>query len=86
MVTYWGAEWGNRKFDIYIDDKKLVTEDNTGRWNRSAFFDVMYEIPDTILNDKKNFRVKFQSIGDNTAGGIYGVRVVDDNIEPASFK
>ena len=35
MVRYWGAEWGNRKFDIYIDDEKLVTEDNTGRWNQS---------------------------------------------------
>jgi DUF1680 family protein len=76
MVTYWGAEWGNRKFDIYIDDKKLLTEDNTGRWNRSAFFDVMYEIPDSILGDKKNFRIKFQSIPGNTAGGVYGVRVV----------
>ena len=86
MVTYWGAEWGNRKFDIYIDDKKLLTEDNTGRWNRSEFFDVMYEIPDSIGSDKKNFRIKFQSIPSNTAGGIYGVRVIDDNVKPANIK
>ncbi|MDM8161535.1 hypothetical protein QUH73_17065 [Labilibaculum sp. K2S] len=32
-VRYWGAEWGSRKFDIYIDDEKLLTEDNTGKWN-----------------------------------------------------
>lgn len=32
VVRFRGAEWGSRKFDIYIDDEKLV--DNTGRWNR----------------------------------------------------
>jgi len=31
MVRYWGAEWGSRKFEIYIDDELLITEDNTGR-------------------------------------------------------
>jgi uncharacterized protein len=81
IITYWGAEWGNRKFDIYIDDKKLLTEDNTGRWNRSAFFDISYPIPDADANDKKYVRLKFQSIRDNSAGGVYGVRVVDDNIK-----
>ncbi|MBW6499730.1 MAG: glycoside hydrolase family 127 protein, partial [Bacteroidales bacterium] len=39
-VRYWGFEWGSRKFDIFIDNDKLVTEDNTGRWNQSAFQDV----------------------------------------------
>jgi hypothetical protein len=29
FVRYWGAEWGSRKFDIYIDDEKLITEDNS---------------------------------------------------------
>ena len=46
LVRYWGAEWGNRKFDIYIDDEKLITEDNTGKWNQSKFQDIEYTIPD----------------------------------------
>ena len=33
LLRFWGAEWGNRKFDIYIDDEKLLTEDNTNKWN-----------------------------------------------------
>ncbi|MGN6616525.1 MAG: DUF6805 domain-containing protein [Ilyomonas sp.] len=37
IVRCWGAEWGNRKLDIYIDDEKLITEDNTGKWNQSKF-------------------------------------------------
>ncbi len=76
MVRYWGAEWGNRKFDIYIDDQKLLTEDNTGRWNQSAFKDIEYTIPDAMLAGKENIRVKFQALPDNTAGAVYGIRLV----------
>lgn len=76
MVRYWGAEWGNRKFDIYIDDDKLIAEDNTGRWNQSRFFDVEYEIPESMLKGKDQIRVKFQAIPGNTAGGVYYVRLL----------
>ena len=61
MVSYWGAEWGARKFDIFIDDYKLLTEDNTGRWNQSKIFDVNYNIPDSIIKDKDHVRIKFQA-------------------------
>ena len=81
VVTYWGAEWGNRKFDIYIGDQKFIEEDNTGRWNRSAFFDISYDVPDKLVHGEKYFRVKFKSIPGNTAGGIYGLRVVDGTKE-----
>ena len=76
VVRYWGAEWGNRKFDIYIDNEKLLTEDNTGRWNQSMFKDIVYSIPDTMLNGKKLVRVKFQAVSGNTAGGVYSIRLV----------
>lgn len=76
MVRYWGAEWGNRKFDIYIDDEKLIEEDNTGRWNQSRFFDVEYSIPESMLKGKEHIRVKFQAIPGNTAGGVYYIRLL----------
>lgn len=75
IVRYWGAEWGGRKFDIYIDEEKLLTEDNTGRWNQSKFQDVEYIIPNSMVMDKKNIRVKFQSIPGNTAGAVYYIRL-----------
>jgi uncharacterized protein len=77
MIRYWGAEWGNRKFAIYIDDHMLVEEDNTGRWNQSGFFDVTYPIPDEILRGKKNIRVKFKALPQNTAGAVYYIRLLD---------
>jgi len=76
LVRYWGAEWGNRKFEIYIDDEKLITEDNTGRWNLSAFQDVVYQIPDSMVKGKSYIRVKFQSLPGNTAGAVYVVRLL----------
>lgn len=76
IVRYWGAEWGNRKFDIFIDNEKLITEDNTGRWNQSQFQEVKYEIPDSMVKDKKQIRVKFQALPGNTAGAVYYIRLV----------
>jgi hypothetical protein len=79
FVRYWGAEWGARKFDIYIDDEKLQTEDNTGRWNQSKFQNVIYDIPDSMVKDKEYVRVKFQSLSGNTAGGVFYIRLLRKN-------
>jgi DUF1680 family protein len=79
MVRYWGAEWGMRKFDIYVNNEKLITEDNTGKWNQSKFFDVNYSIPDSMIKGKDHVRVKFQSLKGSTAGGVYYVRLIKTN-------
>lgn len=76
FVRYWGAEWGSRKFDIYIDDQKLVTEDNTNRWNQSLFQNIVYAIPDALVKGKSHVRVKFQAVPGSTAGAVYIVRLI----------
>jgi uncharacterized protein len=76
LLRYWGAEWGNRKFEIYIDKDKLLTEDNTGRWNQSLFKNVVYSIPDSMVKGKSHIRVKFQSFNKSTAGAVYIVRLL----------
>ncbi|MBN2012218.1 glycoside hydrolase family 127 protein [candidate division KSB1 bacterium] len=76
FVRYWGAEWGGRKLDILIDGEKLVTEDNTGVWNLSQFKDVIYSIPDAMVNGKSHIRVRFQPLPGNTAGPVYIVRLL----------
>jgi uncharacterized protein len=75
QVKYWGAEWGNRKFDIYIDDEKLITEDNTGKWNQSAFHTIEYNIPDAMVKGKNKVRVKFKALPGATAGAVYYLRL-----------
>ncbi len=76
MVRYWGAEWGNREFEIYIDNERLAIENNTGRWNQSRFMDVVYTIPDALIQGKKSVRVKFQALPQNTAGAVYYLRLL----------
>jgi hypothetical protein len=76
FIRYWGAEWGSRKFDIYIDDEKLLTEDNTNKWNQSMFKDVVYPIPDSMIQGKTHVRVKFQSHPESTAGAVYMIRLL----------
>ncbi len=76
MVRYWGYEWGSRMFDIYIDDEKLLAENNTGRWYQSKFEDVDYAIPYPLVKGKQHIRVKFQALPGSTAGAVYGIRLV----------
>lgn len=75
IVRYWGAETGNRKFDIYIDDEKLVSEDLSGKWNQRKFQEVEYAIPDAMVKGKENVQVKFQPLTGNAAGAVYYIRL-----------
>ena len=76
FVRYWGAEWGSRKFDIYIDDQKLVTEDNTNKWNQSKFQNIVYPIPDAMIKGKEKIRIRFQALAGSTAGAVYYIRLI----------
>jgi hypothetical protein len=76
-VKYWGVnDWGNKVFDIYIDDEKLTTVNNIKRWNTSQFKTEEYPIPASMLKGKKSVRVKFQTNQGTEIGGIYEVRLV----------
>jgi len=74
-VRYWGNERGSRKFDIYVDDAKLTTEDISGKWNQQKFQNVEYPIPDSLVKGKENIRVKFQALPGNIAGAVYYIRI-----------
>jgi DUF1680 family protein len=76
MVRYWGYEWGSRIFDIYIDEEKLIAEDNTGRWYQSQYQEVVYPIPESMLKGKDHIHVKFQAAPNSTAGAVYYIRLV----------
>lgn len=76
LVRYWSMERGNRKFDIYIDEEKLISEDNTRRWNQPIFQQVEYPIPAAMLQGKDHIRVRFQSQQGTTAGPVYYLRLV----------
>lgn len=74
MCRYWGADAGDREFDIKIDNTVIATEKLTGGTNE--FVNKEYEIPESLLVDKTKVRVKFQAKSGNVAGGVYYVRLL----------
>ena len=76
MLKYWGAEWGNRAFDIFIDDEKLTTVNNNDKWNVSQFKTEEYDIPLKMLKGKKAVRIKFQSLPGTSVSSIYYMRLL----------
>jgi len=76
MVRYWGAEVENKKFDIFIDDEKLISEDVAGKWNKKEFKNVEYRIPESMLKGKDFVRVKFVPQSGSIAGPVYYVRLL----------
>lgn len=77
-ITYWGYEGQNRAFDILINNHVLASEDLSGKWNQSKFFDVKYEIPQEWLTDKDNFVLSFKARSGNRAGRIFKIRLVEE--------
>lgn len=75
ICTYWGSESGNRTFDILIDDVKIATE-SLKSVRPEEFYDKAYEIPEDLLKGKEKVRVKFAAHPRNTAGGVFGIRIV----------
>ena len=76
-LKYWGVgEWKSHEFDIYIDDVFLRSINNTGKYRISEFKAETYDIPDTLLQDKKQVRVKFVAKPNKQIGEIYEVRLI----------
>ena len=74
-VTYWGSDAGRRVFDILVDGKKLATE--TLEHNRpDSFYDQTYKLSDELTKGKNQIAVTFQAHPRQTAGGVFGLRVL----------
>ena len=78
-IRYLGAERGNRKFDIYIDDEKLTSEDNTGKWPDQRFVNVEYKIPEKMVKGKTSVKLRFQASAGSTAGPVFYIRLLRNN-------
>ncbi len=75
-ATYCGDERA-RDFDILVDNGFLATQhlhaDDPGK-----FFDVEYALPEELTRGKQRVRVSFVPHEGNTAGPVFGVRLLTD--------
>ncbi len=75
VCTYWGSDSGGRTFDILVDGTKIATQALTNQ-KPNTFFDVTYPVPAELTKGKETVRIRLQAHPNNTAGGLYGVRMM----------
>jgi DUF1680 family protein len=75
VVTYWGSETGNRKFDLFLDGEKFASQ-SLHRDKPEKFWEKTYPLPEAATKGKKTAVLKFQAEPGNFAGGVFGIRVV----------
>ncbi len=75
--TYWGGELGARTFNILLDGVKIGEQklDNT---RPGEFYNVLYPIPPALIKGKTIVTVRFEAHPGNTAGGLFGLRIVGE--------
>ena len=67
----------DRKFDIFVDDVLLATEEWKGGIT-GKFYDKIYPVPADSIKDKTSVKIKIAANYDKTAGRIFGVRILKD--------
>ena len=75
VCTYWGSDAGGREFEILVDGKRIATQLLNGS-KPNEFFDAVYDIPAELLQGKTGVTITFQAHEGNTAGGLFGCRMV----------
>ncbi|MCW3052162.1 MAG: hypothetical protein JWN14_1332 [Chthonomonadales bacterium] len=73
--TYWGHEVGTRKFDVLVDGVKVAAE-SLDSSHPEAFYEVTYTVPPELTRNKSQVTVRFQAHPGDTAGGLFGLRVL----------
>jgi len=69
LVSYWGDESGDRKFDLMIDGTKIAQQSLLHN-KPGEFFDVRYPLPADLIRGKKQVTVTLQALPGATAGGV----------------
>ena len=67
----------DRKFDIFVDDVLLATQEWKGGVT-SKFYDKIYPVPADLIKDKTSVKIKIAANYEKTAGRIFGVRILKD--------
>ena len=75
VVEYWGGYTGTRTFDILVGDKKIGTENISGKKD-GEFIDVHYDIPGELTTDDDKLTFTFMPHPGNRAGPIFKVRTI----------
>ncbi|WP_455585173.1 beta-L-arabinofuranosidase domain-containing protein [Bacteroides sp.] len=74
LLTYWGNDGGDRKFDILIDDELIATEELMAD-KPNEYYDRSYAIPFHLTQSKTSVVVKLRAYSGKKAGGLFFARM-----------
>lgn len=74
LITLLGDD-KDRKFDIFMDDELLATEEWKGGIT-GKFYDRIFTIPGAMIKNKIRVKIKIAANYGKTAGRIFGVRIL----------
>jgi DUF1680 family protein len=75
VCEYWGGYSGSKTFDILVEGQVIGTE-NISKLGKSKFFDIAYEVPETLTKNKDKIEVKIIPHKGHRGGPIFSVRTV----------
>jgi hypothetical protein len=75
VVTYHSDQRRARTFEILVDGQR-IGEQTLEQTSIARFFDVEYPLPADLVRDKQKVTVRFQAIGGNEIGPVFGVRLI----------
>ena len=75
--TYWGMDNRGRQFDVLVEGKVIASED-LNKYKESRFYDIAYKIPLELTTGKESVTIRLQPKLNNTAGPVYGLRLVKE--------
>lgn len=79
ICSYWGMDNRGRTFDIFVNDTKIATED-LNKYKASKFYNLPYPVPINLTKGKTIVKIKFIPKANNSAGPVYGVRMVKGDV------
>ncbi|QES89137.1 beta-L-arabinofuranosidase domain-containing protein [Rhizosphaericola mali] len=75
LINYIGAD-KNRKFDIVVDGKLLLTETTKGDFQEDKFYDKEYLIPVELTKGKSQVKISLLANHGYTAGRAFEIRTI----------
>jgi len=76
MVCYHVDGTESLALDVLIDGEKLVAGNLAGKWKKSGFINIEYQLPDSMITGKELVEVRFQTASGNAIGRVSDVRIL----------
>lgn len=75
ILTYWGMDNRDRKFDILVNDKMVATED-LNKYKESRFYDITYNLPADVTQNASSVKIILKPKTNNSSGPVYGASTI----------